>query len=186
MQRLWIFLLALVSAMSVDADSSDDSMVTPLPADGWRLVTDAVMGGVSAGRLSRQTRAGRACICLAGEVRTENNGGFIQLALDVDDRVARRAAEYDGIRLQVVGNAEAYAMHLRTRDLGLPWQSYRAGLVASPAWQTVQLPFERFQPYRTDAPLRVDRLRRIGIVAIGRAFAADICVADLALYRDRD
>jgi hypothetical protein len=40
-----------------------------------------------------------------------------------------------------------------------------------------------FAPHRIDLPLNVRRLRRVGIVAIGRAFAADVAVARLAFYR---
>ncbi len=46
-------------------------------------------------------------------------------------------------------------------------------------WQTVQFRVQDFTPYRTDIALDVRRLRRIGIVAIGRAFSADICVGGL-------
>jgi hypothetical protein len=34
-------------------------------------------------------------------------------------------------------------------------------------------------PYRTDTPLDTRRLRRIGVVAIGRAFSADLSVGGL-------
>jgi hypothetical protein len=64
-----------------------------------------------------------------------------------------------------------------------PWQSYRQSFTANSDWQTLRLPFARFEPYRIGVPLDVRRLRRIGIVAIGQAFAADLAVARLALYR---
>lgn len=183
MQRLFFLFLPLVIMMRGDADPSDEKVLQPLPDDGWSLVTDAVMGGMSSGRMTRQTRDGRACTCLSGDVRTENNGGFMQLALAVDVQFARLAKGYDGIRLDVLGNSEQYGLHLRTRDLWLPWQSYRAAFVTHSTWQTVWLPFSEFVPYRTDRPLRIDQLKRLAVVAIGRAFAADICVAGVALYR---
>jgi len=40
-----------------------------------------------------------------------------------------------------------------------------------------------FEPHRLETPLDVTRLRRIGLVAIGRAFFADLAVARLAFYR---
>lgn len=150
-----------------------------LPPGGWRLVTDGVMGGVSQGAMTVEEIEGRTCIALRGRVSTENNGGFVQIAMDLDDAL-RNAEGYGGIRLEVIGNGETYNVHLRTSDLWLPWQSYRAAFTASPRWSSIYLPFASFQPYRTSAPLRLDRLRRLGIVAIGRDFSADLCVSAVA------
>lgn len=166
-------------------NSADEGGLLRFPADGWRLVTDGVMGGISAGSMRFEEREGRASVCLAGDVSTANNGGFIQLALDLDASIAERAGEYDGVSLQVLGNGESYNVHLRSSDLWLPWQSYRAGFVATAEWKTVRLPFSGFEPYKTGSDLRPRKLKRIGIVAIGRDFAADVCVSDLAFYRDR-
>ena len=84
--------------------------------------------------------------------------------------------------LDVYGNDEVYNLHLRTADIRLPWQSYRASFTAPAGWHSVRLPFAEFEGYRISAPLDLERLERIGIVAIGRAFMADLCVASLALY----
>ena len=46
----------------------------------------------------------------------------------------------------------------------------------------MRLPFADFSAYRTGKTLRLDRLERIGLVAIGRAFSADLCVARVAFY----
>ena len=71
----------------------------------------------------------------------------------------------------------------RTADLFLPWQAYRASFQTQTGWQTVHLPFSEFTGYRTRTALDTGRLKRLGIVAIGRAFEADLCVAGVALYR---
>jgi hypothetical protein len=63
-----------------------------------------------------------------------------------------------------------------------PWQSYRQSFVARPEWQTVRLPFAGFEPHRIAAPLDLSTLRRIGIVAIGRAFHADIAIAGVRFH----
>ncbi|MCG6967188.1 MAG: CIA30 family protein [Chromatiaceae bacterium] len=172
--------------MNGSTHSADDDNTGPIPMGAGRLVTDAVMGGVSFGEVRREHRAGRDCVCLSGDVRTDNDGGFIQLAVDLDEGLARAAGDFDGVRLEVLGNGQIYNVHLRTRDLWLPWQSYRAPFTAAPGWRTVELAFGQFEPYRTTTPLRVDRLKRVGIVAIGRDFAADVCVAGLSLYRNAD
>jgi hypothetical protein len=150
----------------------------------WRMVTDGVMGGLSSGELSLETIDNKACLRLRGDVRLENNGGFIQAALDVEGTEAADAPDYHGLLLKVYGNNQEYNLHLRTGDVWLPWQSYRASFKAPARWQTVRLPFAEFIGYRIGKKLDLKRLERIGIVAIGRAFTADLCIGELALYRD--
>ena len=150
----------------------------------WRMVTDGVMGGVSSGELSLDTIDNKACLRLRGDVRLENNGGFIQAALDVEGTEAADASDYHGLLLKVYGNNQEYNLHLRTGDVWLPCQSYRASFKAPARWQTVRLPFAEFIGYRIGKKLDLKRLERIGIVAIGRAFTADLCIGELALYRD--
>jgi hypothetical protein len=149
----------------------------------WRVVTDGVMGGKSTGELSLHEIDMRSCLRLQGEVSLENRGGFIQAALEVKDTVAADAAGYQGILLEVYGNDEQYNLHLRTDDVWLPWQSYRASFQARSGWQTLRLPFTSFSGYRIGKTLDLKRLERIGVVAIGRAFRADLCIAQVALYR---
>ena len=156
-----------------------------MPSTGWRLVTDNVMGGVSTGSMQPVERENTSCIALTGDVSTDNNGGFIQIALDLEDDMAKQAAGYDGIRIRVLGNGEDYNLHLRTRDLWFPWQAYRATFQTTGEWQELELPFSKFAAYKTSSKLRVERLKRIGVVAIGRDFTADICVADVGFYRDK-
>ena len=176
------FLQAGASTLGGVTPAMQHKDMLGLPTDRWRLVTDAVMGGKSRGDMRSETRDGRECVCLSGDVSTRNDGGFIQLALDLDDAIARRAADFSGIRLDVLGNGESYNLHLRTADLWLPWQSYRASFVTTSEWRSVQLPFTTFRPYKTGASLRPARLKRIGVVAIGRPFAAAICIAGLGFY----
>jgi hypothetical protein len=152
----------------------------------WRMVTDGVMGGVSSGELTLDTIDNKACLRLRGDVRLENNGGFIQAALDVEGTAAADASGYDGLLLGVYGNDHEYNLHLRTGDVWLPWQSYRVSFRAPASWQTLRLPFSEFSGYRIGKKLNLKRLERIGIVAIGRAFSADLCIGDLAFYRDMD
>lgn len=150
----------------------------------WRLVTDGVMGGISTGRLQADSVNGKACLRLRGSVRLENNGGFIQAALDVDQTPGGDASTFQGVLIEVLGNNAEYNLHLRTDDVWLPWQSYRSSFHATPGWQTIKLPFAGFGGYRISRTLDTGQLKRIGIVAIGKAFAADLCVARLEYYRE--
>jgi hypothetical protein len=74
-------------------------------------------------------------------------------------------------------------LHLRTGDTRIVWQSYRVSFLAGPRWETLYFPFEDFQPHRIDKPLDTSTLRRLGVVAIGREFQADLCIARLAFYQ---
>ena len=157
----------------------DLSRDMPLSAIGtrWQLFTDRVMGGISNGAMVRETVEGRPAIRMRGDVSLENNGGFVQIALDLaPDGRAVDVSAWSGLELDVFGNGEEYSVHLRTSDLARPWQSYRQSFRADPQWRTVPFRFQEFVPHRTDVPLNTRRIRRIGVVAIGRAFSADLSV----------
>ena len=185
--RLWIFLFCLCGA-TVMADEQliiDDRSSGTLESalgSSWRVFTDTVMGGVSTGTLAPASVDQRDCLRLQGDVRLESNGGFVQAALDIEDTPAGDASAYTGIEIEVYGNNETYNLHLRTDDLWFPWQSYRATFEAPARWQTLQLPFAEFSAYRTRKPLDVTELERIGVVAIGRAFTADLCIGRVGFY----
>jgi len=74
-------------------------------------------------------------------------------------------------------------LHLRADDTHNVWQSYQASFQARPSWQYLSLPFGSFQPHRIDKPLDTHKLRRLGVVAIGREMQADVCIARLSLYQ---
>lgn len=149
----------------------------------WRLITDQVMGGRSEGSLRREIVDGRPALRLRGTVSLENNGGFIQAALDLaDEGETADATGWRGIAISVHGNGAAYNLHLRTAELTDPWQSYRQSFDAPREWRCLCLPFADFVPYKADAPLDTASLRRLGIVATGRAFAADIAIGGVRLY----
>lgn len=149
----------------------------------WQLLSDRVMGGVSGGEMTRAMLDGRRCQRMTGQVRLDNNGGFLQMALDLAPAGGSLDARaWRGLRLVVRGNGEAYGLHLRTPQAVRPWQSWRQGFVAPPRWTVIALPFDGFRAHRIEAELDIARLRRLGLVAIGRAFAADLALADLRFY----
>ena len=164
---------APASAAAIDDRSG------PAPA-AWRFFTDGVMGGLSSGRMTAEAAAGRPALCLRGDVRLENNGGFIQMALELS---SPSVGPWRGIELDVLGNGRRYGVHLRTADMTLPWQAWRATFTSPPMWHTVQLPFSAFTPYRHRGTLEAAAVRRIGIVALGEAMTAEVCVARVAWLR---
>ena len=104
-----------MSAASVIID--DLSREPPVAAIGsnWQLLTDQVMGGVSKGTMVRAAIAGRPAIHMRGDVNLENNGGFVQIALDLSpEGGVVDAGAWSGIELDVFGNGDEYGVHLRT------------------------------------------------------------------------
>lgn len=154
------------------------------PRLSWAVVSDAVMGGVSSGTMSAETIDNRPALRLRGQVRLDNNGGFLQLAADLAPQGGVLDTRgWDGVQLLLRGDGAEYGVHLRSTDLSRPWQSYRAQVTAPATWQMHRLAFAQFAPHRTDTPLDPARLRRIGIVAIGRERVADIALGGLWLWR---
>lgn len=163
-------------------DFSDPGLVSTL-GTAWGGFSDQVMGGVSEVSVIHASVDGRLALQLSGDVKLDNNGGFVQAGLNLSgDNGVVDASRFKGVRLAVRGNGESYSVHLRTRDTVRPWQSYRAQFRADPKWSVLELPFVTFAPYRLDTPLDQTRLRRIGLVAIGRSFRADLAVSSLAFY----
>jgi hypothetical protein len=151
----------------------------------WRSFTDAVMGGDSKARVTREEIDGRRCLRLRGTVSLDNQGGFIQVALPLDRGDAPLdATSFGGIALVVRTNGEpGYYVHLRTAGTVHPWEHYRAELPAGEAWTEVRIPFADFRPVGLRRELDTSGLTRIGIVAGRRSFEADIAVARVSLYR---
>ena len=175
------------STLAISSGVIDDlSQPMPRASNGasWELIADRVMGGVSQGTVRREKVEGRTAIRMQGEVSLENNGGFLQIALDLNAQGSSVDASFwQGVEIDVLGNGEEYNLHLRTTDLRRPWQSYRQTFRAPPAWTTIKLSFADFTPYRIDAPLNLKNLRRIGIVAIGREFTADIAIGGVRYFK---
>lgn len=151
----------------------------------WEYVADGVMGGVSTGGMQSEAYHGRTAAVLRGAVSLDNNGGFIQIAFDLrDGGTGFDATGWSGVEMDVCGNGEAYDIRLRTDQLTRPWQSFRAEFRAPGDWQILRVPFADFVSHKTDTTFDPATLRRIGILAIGREFQADVAVAGIGLYRD--
>ena len=190
---LGIGLVAVILSKPFELSAQDNEMLIDdfskknfISAVGtsWVGVTDEVMGGISEVKIETTTINQRRCLHLTGNVRVENNGGFIQAALNLSkDNKLFDASLFSGIRLTVYGNNEDYSIHLRTPDNNQPWQSYRAHFMGKSMWHVIELPFESFKPYRLQTKLDTKRLKRIGLVAIGRRFNADLAISNIEFYR---
>ena len=177
---LFLFMNVFAQDLIID-DRSTGTIRSNIDAD-WRLLTDQVMGGVSKGSLTPDQYNGKNCLRMKGQVSTENNGGFVQMALDLNEGKAFDASNYQGLELLVAGNNEVYNLHYRTSGLWLPWQSYRASFKVTPQWGIVRIPFSIMTQYRTSKQFQSKQIKRMGLVAIGKNFDADLCVASVGFY----
>ncbi len=78
---------------------------------------------------------------------------------------------------------------LKTADCVRQFSSYRASFeLAKDEWTTVRLPwsaFGGFGPGAADNPLDPSTLRRIGVVAFGRAMDATLALSSIRFMRDQ-
>ncbi len=177
---LFCFMNASAEEMIID-DRRNGNTRSNIGSD-WRLFTDDVMGGISKGNISAEQYQGKACLRMTGQVSTENNGGFVQMSLDLNGGKAFDASNFEGLELLVAGNNEVYNLHYRTSGLWMPWQSYRASFKVTPEWGIVKIPFSIMTQYKTSKKFQPKQIKRLGLVAIGKNFDADLCVASVKFY----
>ena len=148
----------------------------------WQFFTDGVMGGVSSGRAQIEYFENKKCYRMTGNVTTENNGGFIQMRVQVKPTIPSN--NYTGIYLRTFGNNLIYAIHIRTSYTKLPWQYYSSKFFAKNKWERIELPFSNFGQSNFYQPKKFhySKIKTIGIVAGFDNFKADIAVSEIGLY----
>lgn len=174
-----ILLVAMTAGPALSGDVIFEDFSTD-PAARWNFVGDQVMGGVSEGEVVFVTDAEHSFAQLTGEVRTENNGGFIQIRRKFKDGLP---IDSKALHMRVRGNDEQYFLHIQTTDAGRPWHYYQAGFNALSEWHDVVIPLRAFQASVEALPDTIDptKVRALGIVAYGRDHAADISVSRIEL-----
>jgi len=174
-------ILALATAPTMLASETLIEDFTMQSDNRWRFFSDTVMGGVSTGQTTIQQENGQSFARMTGRVSTANNGGFIQMRLDLPEPPPEGTV---GVRLVVRGNDQRYFVHLRTTGTVLPWQYYQAHFEATRSWSEVRIPLEQFTA--SGALLRrVPRARSltsVAVVAFGRDHEAEIDVREIAFY----
>ena len=176
--KLGIILILPISAVAKDI------MIEKFerqPETRWSFITDGVMGGVSTGTVTFLTEDNQTYAHMTGNVSTENNGGFIQMRMELP---AGASEDATGVRLFVRGNEQLYFVHLRTSGTVLPWHYYQAGFDVTSAWKEVKLPFDAFKRSNPllGTVLHPNRVKSIAIVAYGRNHAAEIDTRQVGFY----
>jgi hypothetical protein len=129
-------------------------------ADGWGVVNDTVMGGVSSGQLALTD----GLLVFTGDLSLENNGGFASMRSPaVDPGRAAEWATIPGLRLQVEGDGRTWTVEVRTDDGDGGWTSQLPTSVDGPT--DTELPWASFEPVTrfldprtTDVPLDPARI----------------------------
>lgn len=190
--RAVLLILALGLTTMTPTDSTGEALVLDDFSDPrgistwgtrWSAFTDRVMGGISDVDVDLHVD-GVPHLHMTGDVRLENDGGFVQVALPLDGNGrAFDARAYRAVRLRVKGNGGGYYVHLRSDDTRAPWQYYAAPFVATKEWTTVEIPFADFEPRSLGTPFDAASLRRVAVVAYGRRMRADVAIARMELVR---
>ena len=182
----WRLILCCSMALGMMAPSHADGANRVLiddfqdgKADGWRYVSDQVMGGVSDGSMQMGQDGDTGFARLSGTVSTANNGGFIQfrrtLAQPFEDGST-------GLTLRVRGNGERYYIHLRPTSANRPWHYFAASFDTDGTWQDITLSWSSFSAQGgLQAEFSPAEITSIGVVAYGADYEAQLDVAQIAV-----
>jgi len=181
MKQIALPLALSVALLASPAPAQMLEDFTGSSADGWRFISDQVMGGVSEGRSGVEVRGGESFLRLTGTVSTENRGGFIQTRRDLPGGLPEGTK---GVALRARGDGQQYFLHLRTTGTVLPWQYYQAPFTPGPDWGEIRVPLSAFiaSGALLRATPRAGDVRSIALVAFGRDHRADVSLARITLY----
>ena len=121
-------LLLILLTFATIASANEDVLSFPFTLDNvkdWKYFSDQVMGGVSEGQVSLEQDGDMVFTRLTGNVRTDNNGGFIQLRTSTSlsnkplmfkllQNSKKDGKKLQGVRLKVKGNGEKYHIFIQT------------------------------------------------------------------------
>ncbi|MFK7962034.1 MAG: CIA30 family protein [Phycisphaerales bacterium] len=108
-------------------------------AEGWRVVLDGVMGGLSTGRLQG---SGPGLLRFSGSLSLDNNGGFSQIRRAVDEGSFSGS---DGVELLVKGDGRTYQFNIRVSNIRMMAGGFeRTFETRNGEWTRVRIPYEDF------------------------------------------
>lgn len=166
---------AIAEEQLIDVYRSTQNQPSP-----WMMISDQVMGGVSTAALRQDQRDNSNCSCLVGRTSLDNNGGFVQMKLDIKSSELR--TDYKGVFIELYGTAHDYNLHVKTTQLTRPWQSFRSILAVEPQWTRFIVPYDQLQAHRTDNELQPANITSVAVVAIGQEFDVDVCVRRFGFF----
>ncbi len=140
---------------------------SPAALARWQPIGDAVMGGISSGRIDHDPQ-GHAVF--SGNVSFANGGGFASVRCPVVEPGREAVTAYE---LTVRGDGKTYKLNLRI-DSGFDGISYQARFAPPPDWTRILLPLAKFlptwrgRPVPDAPPLYPARLQQIGFLIADR------------------
>jgi len=106
--------------------------------DAWRVVKDAVMGGLSEGEFSINLDGHGF---FRGSVSLANNGGFVSVRHRFE---TQETENFSRFRIRLKGDGKPYQFRVKA-DASLPY-SYIANIETSGDWETFTIPFSDMYP----------------------------------------
>ena len=125
MKKLLLLVLLTLTTLASALEDNLSFPFTPESVKNWKFFSDQVMGGISEGQVSLEQDGDKVFIRLSGDIRTDNNGGFIQLRTSTSlsnkplmfkllHNSKKDGKKLQGIRLKVKGNGEKYHIFIQT------------------------------------------------------------------------
>jgi len=105
--------------------------------DGWWIVNDGVMGGLSKGDFKVNDNKA----IFSGSVSTENNGGFTMIRKQF---ASKSLSSYQSFVLKVKGDGRSY--QFRVKSNASQRHSYVYSFTTNNDWQEITIPFSSLVP----------------------------------------
>ena len=137
-------------------------------AQGWRVINDGVMGGLSQGKAQLTANS----ILFQGSISLDNNGGFSSLKGPFQQT---DLSSFENIEIRLKCKGQTFALTLETHErFFMPYFKQNLS-TKSEDWETIQLKMADFKVYRLgrlmDKTLPAEDLKkiiRIGLINDGK------------------
>ena len=172
--KLLFLIFFSISGFSMVIDNLDNIR------GNWSAISDNVMGGISEVNFYEIEEDGKKFYRLEGQVSTENNGGFIQSVV----RINNSAEDFNGIRVQARGSKDGYYLWIRTPACRFPWDRYIAYFEPSNEWSSIEIPFSGLKKSNFYMPKKMNssRIKTIALAAYGKDFDARLDIGNIEFY----
>jgi len=129
--------LFLIGTLFMGAEDVSIDFGTKKVNQGWYVVNDGVMGGLSQGNIT-YTDDG---LLFEGNISLENNGGFSRF---ISGRTDFNLQDYNAIEIRIKADARKYAFVLQNTQVYYrpTWRVEFTG--NGQEWQTIRMPLEDF------------------------------------------
>ena len=166
-KNIWTVACLSLSCLPAMAEKNSIAEFTPKEADsqGWRVVDDAVMGGLSKGKIEISNDG---ILNFNGNLSLDNNGGFSSLRTS---KINLNLSGADGLVARVKGDGRTYQMRFNTdaRFRGREVSFKSDFETKKNQWIEIKVPFEDFSGSFRGMNLKKEKfdpakIQRIGLL----------------------